>query len=45
MLSSLKMFANVSTLNFGWEQGTDSLSPDKKQPKLLETLISAYQPN
>ena len=41
----LKVAANVSTLNFGWEQRTVSLSPDKKQPKLLKTLISAYQPN
>ena len=37
--------ANVSTLNFGWEQRTVSLSPDKKQTKLIKTLISAYQPN
>jgi hypothetical protein len=35
---------NGSTLNFGWEQRIDYLSPDKKQSKLLKTLISAYQP-
>ena len=36
------MCANVPTLNFGWEQRTVPLSPDKEQTSMLKTLMLAY---